>query len=134
MGYVAKCRKVVLCVAHERPARLFFKIALCDHIVVARNAFEALRALHNRAFDIIAIDSRLPDWSGLALCRTIRRFDRDTPILYLHSNPQDMARGYAAGAQGCVSRQFDARVLLSTARALLESGGGMRLPPAPELH
>jgi DNA-binding response OmpR family regulator len=130
MAYAAKCRKVVLCVAHEWPTRLFLRIGLCDHIVMARNAFEALRALHNRPFDIIAIDSRLPDWSGLALCRVIRRFDRDTPILYLFADAHDMARAYAAGAQGCVSRQFDTRVLLTTARALLESGDGMPLRPA----
>jgi CheY-like chemotaxis protein len=62
------------------------------------------------------------------------RFDRDTPILYLFADAHDMARAYAAGAQGCVSRQFDTRVLLTTARALLESGDGMPLRPALQLQ
>ena len=45
-------------------------------------ATEGLRRSMERKFDLIILDNWLPDLEGIELCRQIRDFDKQTPIIF----------------------------------------------------
>jgi DNA-binding response OmpR family regulator len=55
-------------------------------------------------FDLYLLDSRLPDNDGFELCRRMRDFDPDTPILFFSgaAYEADQKRGIEAGANAYV--------------------------------
>jgi CheY-like chemotaxis protein len=73
-------------------------------------ATEGLRYLLAQAFDIIVLDNWLPDLDGIELCRQIRGFNRQTPIVF-----------YSAAAMGSEDRE----ALASGANAFIYKGGGL---------
>jgi CheY-like chemotaxis protein len=70
----------------------------------AATAAEALRLAREERFDLVMLDNRFPDGDGCELCREIRQFDRETPILFYSgaAYEKDRLRGLAAGAQGYI--------------------------------
>jgi DNA-binding response OmpR family regulator len=112
-------RRSVLCVEQEPDASRLLTIAAPDlNIVPARNAFEALKAVHARGFNAYVLDYWLPDWSGPALCRDIRRIEPHAPIVFYTaaSSAADRARALNAGATAYLIKPVDPQVL--TARLL----------------
>ena len=63
---------------------------------------DALQQARSDFFDVFLIDHRLPDLSGLELCRRLRQFDATTPILFFSGSTQESERQAAleCGAQG----------------------------------
>lgn len=57
-------------------------------------------------FDLYLLDSRLPDGSGLDLCRELRLFDQRTPILFYSAAAYDVDKKSAmdCGAQGYLTK------------------------------
>lgn len=57
-------------------------------------------------FDLYLLDSWLPDGSGLELCRKIREFDGNTPILFYSAATYEIDRELAllSGAQGYLTK------------------------------
>jgi two-component system phosphate regulon response regulator PhoB len=53
-------------------------------------------------FDLYLLDSRLPDGSGVDLCRELRSFDQRTPILFYSAAAYEVDKKIAldCGAQG----------------------------------
>lgn len=49
---------------------------------ISTTATDGLRQLLQKKFDIIVLDNWLPDLDGIELCRQIREFDRQTPIIF----------------------------------------------------
>jgi DNA-binding response OmpR family regulator len=49
---------------------------------VSTTATDGLKQLLQKKFDIIVLDNWLPDLDGIELCRQIRGFDRQTPIIF----------------------------------------------------
>jgi DNA-binding response OmpR family regulator len=70
-------------------------------MTTANSITEGLRVVKQERFDLIILDSRFADGSGLDLCRQIRLFDPLTPIIFYSSlaYASDIAAGLAAGAQ-----------------------------------
>jgi DNA-binding response OmpR family regulator len=67
------------------------------------------------------IDNWLAEGSGVMLCRYVRVFDQDTPILF-HSAAayeSDIREALEAGAQEYVTKPADPELLLRTIRALM---------------
>jgi CheY-like chemotaxis protein len=62
---------------------------------------EAFQKAQNEHFDVYLLDSRFPDGSGLELCRQLREFDPQTPIVFYSSDAYetDRQKALAAGAQ-----------------------------------
>lgn len=60
----------------------------------------ALQAVQDNNFDLYLLDSRFPDKSGLELCRQLREFDPQTPIVFYSGDggESDKRKGLAAGA------------------------------------
>jgi len=95
-------RKRILLVEDEEDAIELATLALAEYeITCARNFDEGLSIAQLRDFDLYILDSYLPDKSGVELCRAIRVFDPDTPILFYSAAAfaRDIEDALRAGAQ-----------------------------------
>lgn len=88
----------------------------------AESAEEALLLIEKESFNLYIFDYRLPEISGIELCRRIRRFDADTPILFFSATarPADVTEGIKAGANVYLVKPNDLEKLLVTVRRLLD--------------
>jgi DNA-binding response OmpR family regulator len=74
-------------------------------------------------FSLYSIDNRLPDGSGVDLCRLIREFDSQTPIIFYSGDafPDDRDEALAAGAQAYLVKPTDPDELTKTVKDLLNN-------------
>src|SRR5262245_19870918 len=98
-------RKRILCVEDHADTSALLKTILEQdgyEAVGASTVAEALELARNQGFDLYLIDRWLPDGEGIELCRTIRTFDSNTPIVFLTADVRETTRAQAmaAGAQG----------------------------------
>lgn len=91
-------------------------------VVTAQTAEEGLTRARTLSFALILLDIGLPDKDGLELCREIRSFDQQTPILFYTAFAEllDMNEAAKAGAQGCLRKPEDTPRLGEIARRLIE--------------
>lgn len=75
-------------------------------VTCAHTAAEALRLVSAQTFDLYLLDSRLPDESGIALCKRLRESDPHTPIIFYSANAYETHKqqALAAGAQGYLTK------------------------------
>jgi len=85
------------------------------HAYTGRQAMELARSAQP---DLLILDAKLPDLSGIEVCRLIRadpRFDATTPIVITSSAPSERAQridAYEAGAWEYFGQPIDGEVLL----------------------
>ncbi len=92
-------------------------------VVGADNGKQALRLAREQKFDACILDSWLPDISGLDLCRSIREFDADTPIVFYSANAlaADIDEALKQGAQAYVVKPASSdEVIEAVCRVLAE--------------
>ncbi|MDQ3133565.1 MAG: response regulator [Acidobacteriota bacterium] len=91
-------------------------------ITTAQTADQGLNLARANSYSLILLDIGLPDKDGLELCREIRAFDPDTPILFYtaFADLLDHEKAIAAGAQGCLRKPEDTTRLAAAIRALVE--------------
>jgi len=67
----------------------------------ARDFNEGLRMAQRGYFDLYILDNWLPGGNGVELCRRIRKFDLNTPILFYSAcaYDRDLQTAYGVGAQ-----------------------------------
>ena len=96
---------------------------------------EAVDTFLNNHFDLVILDITLPDANGLEICKTIRKNDKNTPILMLtcHGEETDKVLALELGADDYVTKPFGVLELLARIKALLRRSENNRLPE-PELH
>ncbi len=102
-------------------------------IVVVGEAATAIEALHRIPAvrpDVAVLDTRLPDGSGVDVCREIRSAFPDTRCIILTSYDDDEALFAAvmAGAAGYLLKQIGGRSLIEAIRTIAR--GGSILDPA----
>ena len=75
----------------------------------------------NRRYDALVLDVMLPGKSGFAVASELRAADQFIPILMLtaRGRPEDVLRGFEAGADDYLAKPFDLSVLLARLKALL---------------
>ena len=90
-------------------------------ITAAENANKAKTYLNMTDFDLVVLDVRLPDGSGLDICREIRTDGKTMPVLFLTAcdDENEIVTGLDSGADDYVTKPFGIKVLLSRIRALL---------------
>ena len=90
----------------------------------------AVRAAKRLLPDIVLMDVRLPDGSGVEACRDILASHPTTRIIFLTSYADDdsVLASVVAGAQGYVLKNIDSRLLIRSIRAV--SNGRSILNPA----
>jgi len=97
----------VLCVDDDEDSRVMLTMLLRHELIEAKavgTAVQAMSSIQTDHFDLYLLDSRLPDLDGFALCRRIRDFDPETPILFFSgaAYEADKKRGIEAGANAYV--------------------------------
>ncbi len=93
-------------------------------VTEAANAREALRLFAAEDFDLLTLDVRMPDMSGIELCRQLKAdpATASVPVLQISASFTDDAsrvRGLDAGADGYLTHPLDPALLVATVRALL---------------
>ena len=102
-----KARLRVLCVDDDEDSRVmlttFLKYAMIEAKAVG-TAAQALSSIQAEHFDLYLLDARLPDVDGFELCRRMRDFDPETPILFFSgaAYEADKKKGIEAGANAYV--------------------------------
>ena len=81
----------------------------------------------NEHFDLYLLDSRLPDGSGVDLCRELRSFDKRTPILFYSAAAYevDKKRAMDCGAQGYLTKPSENGDLCDMVKTLILGAAGV---------
>ncbi len=103
---------------------LAFNLTAEGHVAtVARDGEGALDLLLGRrdAFDAVILDVMLPGIDGFAVASEVRAAGQYLPILMLtaRSRPEDVLRGFEAGADDYLPKPFELAILLARVNGLL---------------
>jgi CheY-like chemotaxis protein len=91
-------------------------------VVTAGTVAEALQLASEFSFSLCILDVRLPDGTGIELCRQLRRLQPDVPIVYYSAYADDAARKEALSACGdaFLTKPVSATELEQTVASLLD--------------
>ena len=83
-------------------------------------ALELLEA-HPPAFDVVVLDVMLPGKDGFAVISELRKAGQFVPTLMLtaRGHPEDVLKGFTAGADDYLAKPFDLSILIARIRGLL---------------
>jgi two-component system alkaline phosphatase synthesis response regulator PhoP len=83
-------------------------------------ALELLLKKHDE-FDLLVLDVMLPGKDGFAVAAELRKANHYIPLLMLtaRGRPEDVLKGFAAGADDYLPKPFDLAILLARIRGLL---------------
>ncbi len=92
---------------------------------VAPDGEKAIEALGSDRFDAVVLDVMLPGVDGFAVARYLRSAADFTPILMLtaRGRPEDVLKGFEAGADDYLPKPFDLDIFLARMKALLRRSG-----------
>ena len=114
----------ILFVEDDQDTRELVQILLGQdgfRVSVTGEPAEVVELLATDHFDALLLDNRMPELTGIELCRRIRSFDQKTPILFCSGavTESDKKAALNAGAQGYLTKPFDPDELAATLRAAL---------------
>ncbi|UCC28855.1 MAG: sigma-54-dependent Fis family transcriptional regulator [Phycisphaerales bacterium] len=83
----------------------------------------ALQALHAGVYDLIMLDYKLPDTTGLEILRTVRETDSDVVVIMMtaYSSIESAVDAIKLGAYDYITKPFDMDDVLRTADKALET-------------
>ncbi len=93
------------------------------HVSHAESGKEALEEIRRKPPDIIVLNLKLQDMSGLELARAVRQNEKtkSIPILAMSDSPGDQNKCLEAGCNGFILTPFNIPELLNELAALLPS-------------
>ena len=91
---------------------------------------EAIEYLGTYSCDLIIMDAVLPDNNGLAISSLLRQQGLPTPVMLISvsSDVSDRIKGLDSGANGFVTKPFDAGEFSARVRSLLRRNTGANTP------
>jgi DNA-binding response OmpR family regulator len=99
---------------------------------------EALARLlgQTTVYDLVLLDVMLPGRDGFEVAAALRNAERFVPVLMLtaHGRPEDVLKGFEAGADDYLVKPFELKILLARVKGLLRRVAWTRenlQPPAP---
>lgn len=100
----------------------------------AATAEEALRAAAMRTPDVVVLDLRLPDASGLEVCRRLREWSQ-VPVIVVsaHDAEEDKIAALDAGADDYVTKPYATGELLARVRAVTRRAATAAPGAAPQV-
>ncbi|HZH90266.1 MAG TPA: response regulator [Pyrinomonadaceae bacterium] len=103
-------------------------------ITSVRTPEEGLRLAATQRFDLFVLDYRLLGMNGADVCRTIRRMDTETPVMFFTGAAFEHERREAmqAGANAYLVKPDDLKKLLETVRDLLSRSKPASARDAPQ--
>ena len=125
--------KRILVVEDESKVATFIKKGLQTQSFeaeIASDGEEAKRIFSTHKFDLIILDLNLPDMSGLDVCRFIREYNTQIPILMLTAlgTVADKLSGFEVGTDDYMVKPFDFMELLMRIKALLKRTEAVQQP------
>lgn len=83
-------------------------------ITYCRDGKEAEEAIRNGGFDLALLDVMLPETDGFSLAESIRKFDKQTPIIFLtaKSLKEDKLHGLKIGGDDYITKPFSIEELM----------------------
>jgi DNA-binding response OmpR family regulator len=114
----------ILCVDDNEDTCLMLTVllGLAHYQVATAGTFKlGLELAKSRQFNLYLLDFKLPDGSGLQLCREIRFFDSATPIILCSGNAahDNQREAMAAGVQAWLTKPVEPELLKQTIHRLL---------------
>lgn len=99
---------------------------------VVDSASEGLKQLQKYDYDVLIMESSLPDMDGVEICSRVSQSNLKLPILMLGSTAgiEDTVKGLDAGAQDFVSKPFQLPELSARVRSLLRRYAKQGIPRA----
>ena len=87
-------------------------------------------ALTKTAFDLVLLDVMLPGMNGFEVALALRARGEIVPILMLtaRSRPEDVLKGFAAGAADYLPKPFELGILMARVMGLLRRAQWLRTP------
>jgi DNA-binding response OmpR family regulator len=117
----------ILLVEDERKVASFIARALRENtyaVDVAESGQKALELGADVPYDAILLDVRLPDLSGIEVCRELRQRGVESPVMMLTARGlvEQRVEGLDAGADDYLTKPFVLAELLARVRALVRRG------------
>jgi two-component system OmpR family response regulator len=103
----AKCRILYVDDHEDTSYMLTYLLGQSDYeVATASSMAEALNRIRNEKFDLYILDKRLPDGSGLDLCRKLNEATPDIPVIFYTGDAYALQReeGLGAGAEAYVAK------------------------------
>jgi len=94
-------------------------------VTVSNTGKDGLDMMRQDTFHLVMLDIMLPDVDGFNICRRIRSYGSDVPILMLtvRKEVSDRVKGLDSGADDYLTKPFSFDELLARIRALLRRSG-----------
>jgi two-component system OmpR family response regulator len=91
-------------------------------VLTARSIEDALNLIKSGHFDLYVLDKRLPDGSGLDLCRKLSAVTPDSPIIFYSGDAYALHReeGLCAGAEAYVPKPHVDELIETVQRLLAD--------------
>ena len=104
--------KTILCVEDDKDSRDLLQFVLEREgfqVVSCASSEESLQLAKERKFSAIILDHRLSEISGVEICRRIRAYDKQTPIIFYSGSayPADGKAAMGAGANEYLVKPMD---------------------------
>lgn len=114
----------ILCVEDDKDSLELLQFLLGKEgfqVVSCLTSREALQLAERNSFSAIILDNRLADISGIEICREIRAYDKQTPIIFFTASayPKDREAGMAAGANDYLVKPDDLERIAETINHLV---------------
>jgi len=116
-----KCR--ILYVDDHEDSSEMFRLLLSDseyEVHTARTVKEAMQLARTHEFDLYVLDKRLPDGSGMELCRLLNQLSPGVPCIFYTGDAYEINRqeAMAAGADAYIPKP-DVEALIDAVYKLL---------------
>ncbi|MBZ5602195.1 MAG: response regulator transcription factor [Acidobacteriia bacterium] len=100
---------------------------------VVESGEAALDAFSGDAFDLMVLDVMLPGKDGFSVMTELRGKGQFIPTLMLtaRNHPEDVLKGFEAGADDYLTKPFDLNILIARIRGLLRRKAWLTAPPPP---
>ncbi len=104
----------------RRTLARILKNAGCD-VVSAADGGEALERLSGASYDLVFLDLRLPDTSGLEILKELRKSNAELPVIMLtaHASLQSALDALRLGASDYLLKPINPETLVSRTRVIL---------------
>lgn len=117
-------QKQILYIEDHADTRELVTLVLADpnyRVTTTSTSKEALKLARQEPFDLYLLDAWLPDGSGIELCKQLREFDHETPIMFLSAAAYETDKQAAmdSGAQRYLVKPTDIQRLKSEVDALI---------------
>lgn len=91
-------------------------------VVTCQDGQEAIRLIRYENFDAVVLDYLMPEIDGTDVCRAIRTFNKNVPVVFFTASAREKDRAaiLAAGAQAFLVKPNDLNILTETVFRLVE--------------